>query len=98
VDGFLCAAKLLKSGNIGPAHQVFFLGSKRRLPLKDIAAVFEIACGQSLNINWGALDYRPNQIFQPCPAEPALPEWRPTCSLDEGFGELVRDLNLSDAE
>ncbi|MDA1091320.1 MAG: NAD(P)-dependent oxidoreductase [Proteobacteria bacterium] len=95
VDGFLNAATLLKRGDIGPAHRAYFLGSEHPAALKDIAAVFEAACGRPLALNWGALDYRPNQIFQPCPADPMLPEWKPARSLSAGFTELAGELNLS---
>ncbi|NQV83533.1 MAG: NAD(P)-dependent oxidoreductase [Rhodospirillales bacterium] len=95
VDGFLNAATLLKRGDIGPRHRAYFLGSEHPATLKNIAAVFEAACGRPLALNWGALDYHPNQIFQPCPADPMLPEWKPSHSLGAGFAELAGELNLS---
>ena len=97
VDGFLTAARLLKLGKLGRRHQRYFLGSGRRATLKDIAAAFEAASGRPLTINWGALDYRRNQIFEPCPAEPPLPDWSPRRSLEAGFAELAGELNLSNA-
>jgi nucleoside-diphosphate-sugar epimerase len=95
VDGFMTATALLKRGGIGPAHRSYFLGSGHRASLKDIAAVFRAACGRPLSLNWGTLDYRTNQVFQPCPAQPALPEWNPARSLDAGLAELAEELNLS---
>lgn len=96
-DAFLSAGALIRDGNIGNPHQHYFIGSGRRASLREIADVFETVCKRPLAINWGALTYCPNQIFSPCPAEPALPGWEPRVSLDEGFADIVREMNLSDS-
>ena len=95
-DAFHTAGDLLCSGGIGVKRERFFLGSGHRASLKEIAQTFEAVCGRPLAINWGALDYRANQIFSPCAAEPRLPDWEPAISLEEGFAEIVREIDLSE--
>jgi nucleoside-diphosphate-sugar epimerase len=94
VDAFLTAGAFIRDGKIGNPHQHYFIGSGQRAGLREIATVFEAACERPLALNWGALDYRRNQIFSPCPAEPALPGWEPRVSLDEGFAGIVREMHL----
>ena len=91
-DGFIQAAKSLATG---PGHRTWFLGSGHRASLRDIAALYGQVSGRTLAINWGVLDYRPNQIFQPCPAAPSLPGWTAARSLEAGFAELAGELPLS---
>ena len=91
-DGFIKAAGSLSNR---PGHHTWFLGSGHRASLQDIAALYEQASGRSLALNWGALNYRPNQIFRPCPAEPSLPGWRAKRSLEAGLAELAGELPLS---
>ena len=86
VDGFIEAAAAL-SGNSG--HRTWFLGSGHRASLRDIAALYEQISGRTLAIQWGGLDYREGQIFQPCPAQPSLPGWTARHSPEAGFGELI---------
>ena len=96
VDAFLTAGAQIRDGKIGNPHQQYFIGSGHRASLREIAAVFETVCERPLSLNWGALDYRPNQIFLPCPAEPALSGWQPRLSLNAGLADIVRELTLSD--
>ncbi len=95
-DAFLTAGALIRDGKIGNLHQHYFIGSGHRASLREIAAVFETVCNCPLSLNWGALDYRSNQIFSPCPAEPTLPGWEPHLSLDAGLADIVRELTLSE--
>jgi hypothetical protein len=75
-------------------HRAYFLGSEHPASLKDIAGVFETASGRPLALNWGTIDYRPNQIFLPCPADPMLPEWKSSRSLNAGFHRVGRGIEL----
>ena len=88
-DGFVRAAAVLQDeGTDAPGHRVFALNTGRRLTLKELVAVLDTIAGRRLNIRWGDLPYRDNQIFVPNRAAVRLPGWSPRVPLEEGLQRL----------
>lgn len=56
--------------------------------LREVAAVFEQAYETSLNICWGALPYRPREIFRPVQNFHVLDNWAPSYMLYDGFRKM----------
>ena len=56
--------------------------------LREVVAIFEKAYETSLNIRWGALPYRPREIFRPVQDLHVLDNWTPSYKLYEGFRNM----------
>ncbi len=68
-----------------PGHAVFALGNDKRHTLQEVVEIFSRVTKASLNVNWGARPYRPREIMIPWTNGIALPDWRPTVTLEEGI-------------
>ena len=89
-DGFMRAAALLREeGANASGHRVFALDTGRRLKVKEVAAVLETVAGRHLDVRWGELPYRDNQIFEPKLATEILPGWSPKVPLEEGLRRVL---------
>ncbi|MDF1760615.1 MAG: NAD(P)-dependent oxidoreductase [Coxiellaceae bacterium] len=75
--------------------EYFFVSTKRTLSLKQIVYIYESIMDASINILWGAIPYRDNQIMQPyLPLESSetLPGWVPKISFENGIFRLKQCL------
>ena len=68
------------------------LGSGTNITLRELCAKIEHLTSKRGNIEWGALKYRPNEIFETVadiePAERIL-DWKPSISLEEGLKRTI---------
>ena len=75
--------------------EVYSILSKRKYSLKNLAKIFEISIGTKLNIKWGALPYRNNEIMNPyCPFD-LVPGWEQKISIENGFHQIGQELFLN---
>jgi nucleoside-diphosphate-sugar epimerase len=89
-EGFLKAAEEALIG-CESRHQVHSLRSGRPVSIRELTVVLESLSGRSLDIGWGELAYRFNQIFRPTEVIPTLPGWAPRTSLEEGLRTVLDD-------
>ena len=92
VNGFdiliqLCLDKQVKN------NQIYTVENKR-YTLKELAQLFENISGKKLDIKWGALPYRENEIFEPVSAKNSpelmkLPNYKAKISLEQGIKMMI---------
>ena len=87
VNAYLIAASEALAANAG-SHERYGVSSGAPLPLRELAALYESACGKKLNIAWGAREYRAREVMQ-TPTLPKLPDWEPTINFEIGLDELL---------
>lgn len=86
-DAYKLAAARLFSGKVS-GHEIFGVGSGRRLTIKDVVKVFEEISGDKLEIEWGSRPYREREVMDPCLLD-VLPGWAPRITLEEGISSLL---------
>ena len=75
--------------------EAYSILSKRKHSLRNLAKIFEISIGKKLNIKWGALPYRNNEIMNPyCPFD-IVPGWEQKISIENGFDQIGQELFLN---
>lgn len=85
IDGFCHTIDLLdKDSKQSLNGKTFTLPSAERMSLRELAKTFSETINRPLNINFGALPYRPLEIMDPIYGQP-LPGWKPTVELKEGI-------------
>ena len=87
VEGFLTAGQRVLSESFARS-QAWALRSGHPLSLRQAAAVYADARGQSLNIDWGAQPYRPRTPMTVPDCTPVLPGWKPRYTLQEGIAKM----------
>ena len=87
VEGFLTAGQRVL-GESFVRSQAWALRSGHPLSLRQVAAVYADARGQSLNIDWGAQPYRPRTPMTVPDCTPVLPGWKPQYTLQEGIAKM----------
>jgi nucleoside-diphosphate-sugar epimerase len=60
---------------------VFSVSSSERMPLKELAKVYENATGETLNIVWGERPYRDREVMYPWDKGEAVPGWKQNTPL-----------------
>jgi nucleoside-diphosphate-sugar epimerase len=80
---------LILAGNLQYSSQIetvptFTVASGERFNLKEVYSIFVEATGAFPNVNFGAKEYRANEIMIPC-VGPCLPNWNAKFSLREGL-------------
>lgn len=94
VNGIMLATKKLLAVNQQENFNDFAcLRSITFHSLQEVALEYEQVLGRKLNIVWGALPYRKNEIMKPWPG-PILPMWKPQVNLSEGL-ILMESINKS---
>jgi CDP-paratose synthetase len=83
IDALIQASKLLEDKQYQNQNLEYFVAGKK-YTLKQIAEAYEQAAGKKLNIEWGAIPYRDNQIMDPYAGE-ILPGWSQKISLEQGM-------------
>jgi nucleoside-diphosphate-sugar epimerase len=84
--GFLHADSLLRQGvALEPLH---CLRSGVRISLRELLERVQERTGLDLTFEWGAVPYRPEQVFEPWQG-PLLPGWRTTVDPVDGVAELI---------
>lgn len=67
----------------------FGISSFARIPLVELASVFEEVTGKKLNIKWGALPYREREVMEPWKKFKTIPDWSPKITLEQGIRSLL---------
>ena len=86
-EAFLRALDELDADVAEPGHQQYFVVSDG-ITVRRLVEAFRHARGLGINVDFGALPYRPNQIMRPWIGEP-MPGWSPRVALAEGLRKLV---------
>ncbi|WP_457746019.1 NAD-dependent epimerase/dehydratase family protein [Sulfurimonas sp.] len=90
VQAYLLLCKHL-SGKNAQAFQnkSFIVTQERKMPLKELASLFEKATKSKLNIEWGAREYREREVMNPWKNGNVVPEWKQKFSLEEAIQKTV---------
>ncbi len=70
----------------------FEIGSGKSITLKEVASILEKLCSKKANINWGALGYRKNEIFDltaDITKAKELLNWQPKYTLERGLKKTI---------
>lgn len=95
VSAFLSADKLLKSGS--QYADAYAVSSGRQVSIRQLARLIEEYTGDQINAKWGVRSYQPRQMMTVNMAEPRLPNWSASVSLEEGISrvaEAIKSENL----
>lgn len=86
VQGILEGLRQVHSVN---GLNTFYLTSGEPLRLKDLVQKVEDVLGKRVPIEWGALPYRPREVFNKNTYEPGLLGWKPRLSLEDGIRTML---------
>jgi nucleoside-diphosphate-sugar epimerase len=70
-------------------NKTFAVHSAQRLPLKELAGVFEESSGRKLNIEWGGRAYREREVMIPWENGLPVPGWTPKYTLKEAIQKTL---------
>lgn len=76
----------------GPGWSEWTARSAQPVTLRTLAERVGRVVGAAPPVNFGALPYRPREMFEPWATAPDLPGWRPAIDLDQGLDTLVASL------
>ena len=80
---FLAADRLIKED--GMINEVYAVSSSDPIELKSLVRICSKIFDLTIDVNWGAREYRPREIMIPCSLFPGVPKWHPRISLEEGI-------------
>ncbi len=83
ISGYLQAYELLCNADYQNKNLLYFLAGKPKT-LKEIVEEYIEITGRKININWGAIPYRENQIMSPYIGQ-LLPNWQAKINFKEGL-------------
>ena len=83
VEGFIQSSKVVEQTE--QYFNVYALSSRKPIKLKEIAKLFESVNDTKVNIEWGALDYRENEIMKVNIPNNILPAWESKIPLEVGL-------------
>jgi nucleoside-diphosphate-sugar epimerase len=87
VEAFLAVALQLRQ-DPGLSGRAFAISSGRRLPLRQVVALFEDVSGRPVPVEWGGIPYRPREVMVPWRGD-LLPGWGATVPLEEGIRRVL---------
>ncbi len=87
VAAFVHACQLLNKNPYSGSHSRFYVAGKESLSLKEIVKTYMEVTGRNISINWGAMDYRKQQIMTPYIGD-ILPEWEAKYGIKQGIRKL----------
>lgn len=85
VSGYMQTLKLLEAKRA--CYAEYYMPSEIH-SLKDIVDTYQKTSKREVKINWGAIDYRSNQVMNPY-IGPLIPGWSSTISLAEGVRRVL---------
>ena len=90
LNAFLLAANMLKS-QYSDKSQInsYTLCSGQQFSIKEIVHLIEKISHGKLNVEFGAIAYRKNQVMQLQIEDPLLPDWVPRINLEQGLSKLI---------
>lgn len=71
------------------AGNVYSVSSSERMPLKDLAKVYEQATGDTLDITWGERPYRDREVMFPWDKGQPVPSWKQTTSIKDAINKVI---------
>jgi len=92
LDAFEIAGERLLAGK-GEPEETFAVSSGSPVSLKKLIELFQSVTGNQIEVEFGALPYRPREVMVPWTKGSRLPGWRPKVSLEEGLRKM--DWSLS---
>jgi len=82
VEAYTLMINLLeKDTNYSYKGQAYVVSSSERMPLKELAKVYEEATDSTLNITWGERPYRNREVMYPWDKGEVVPGWKQNTSL-----------------
>lgn len=82
------AGKLLLSGQVSHNTKEYTISSKSPIKLKNLVQLIEKEIPIKLDVGWGELPYRPNEVMERWEGGSWVPGWRPKISLKDGIKML----------
>ncbi len=90
VNAYLLLAKHLNSKSATTFQKrTFVVTQEQKLSLKELATLFEEATNSTLNIKWGAREYREREVMNPWNNGVKVPGWKQQFSLKEAIQQTV---------
>ncbi|WP_214659335.1 NAD-dependent epimerase/dehydratase family protein [Candidatus Formimonas warabiya] len=86
LNGFIKGAELLQTTS--EKCSIYSLSSRNPMRLRKIVELYEAVNGVSVNIEWGALPYRDNEIMKGAVPNNVLPSWKSKVTLEDGLRNL----------
>ena len=86
----LLIGHLAQDNNCSYAGKVYAVSSAERMPLKELAKVYEKATKQTLNITWGERPYRDREVMLPWDKGIAVPGWKQNTSLENAIQKVSK--------
>jgi nucleoside-diphosphate-sugar epimerase len=88
----LAGQQLLKQTTT--CHEKYGVASKQLLSLRDLVSIYSKSTGMMINVNWGALPYRPREVMIPWAECNLVPQWQPLMPLGEGISRMEHDASI----
>lgn len=83
VEGFLTLVDHIDAGQ--ELEPFYTLRYPKIYNLKELCTISERILNQKINIDWGKLEYRKNEVFNPAVNFPLVPGWKGKIGLEEGI-------------
>lgn len=68
---------------------IYAVKAEKRYTLKELASIFELVTGTTLNINWSSRPYREREVMIPWIDGKVVPDWKPNTSIESGIKTLM---------
>lgn len=92
VDAYrLMINHLENDNNCTSTGNIYAVSSNERMPLKELAKVYEKATNQTLNIVWGERPYRDREVMLPWNKGVAVPGWRQKTTLEKAIQKVTEN-------
>lgn len=69
----------------------YTLGPEESYSLRELVQLIEKLSSKKINVNFGAREYRQNEIMMPYPVRSYPRGWKPKISLERGLKELIEE-------
>ncbi len=74
-------------------NKTFVVSNKEKMPLNELAILFEETTNKQLNINWGGREYRQREVMKPYSLGKNVPNWEQKYSLKDGIRKTLTEIN-----
>lgn len=91
---FLLAGEELLASDTS-ANRVYGVSAEKLLSLRELVAMYSAVTEYAVNVNWGALPYRPREVMSPWTNYVSVPGWQQKTSLVDGIMAMESDVSLN---
>ncbi len=91
-DAYLIAAQRLIECKV-KRHEIYSVSSGKPMLLRDLVELYSEVIGSTINVNWGARQYRFREVMKTWTRGINLEGWQPKYSLADGMKNLATKLN-----